>query len=59
MGPCRGGGWMRRDSLFFSVSGRGETLTLSLQMFAVFIAAEAGDPAPSLISFFLALRPGV
>lgn len=51
-----GGGGMRRGSLF-SASGRQETY--SLQMFAVFIAAEAGDPAPSLISFFPALRPGV
>lgn len=52
-----GGGEMRGGSLLFSASGRLETY--SLQMFAVFIAAEARDPAPSLISFFPALWPGV
>ena len=52
-----GGGGMRGGSLLFSASGRLETY--SLQMFAVFIAAEARDPAPSLISFFPALWPGV
>lgn len=53
-GRDRAGG-MRGGSLLFSASGRPGSL---LQMFAVFIAAEARDPAPSLISFFPALWPG-
>ena len=57
LGEGPGGGGMRGGSLLFSASGRLETY--SLQMFAVFIAAEARDPAPSLISFFPALWPGV
>lgn len=60
-GLCEGGqgGGGCAETVCFSRCLDVERLLLSLQMFAVFIAAEAGDPTASLLSFLLALQPGV
>lgn len=60
-GLCEGGqgGGGCAETVCFSRCLDVERLLLSLQMFAMFIAAEAGDPTASLLSFLLALQPGV
>lgn len=60
-GLCEGGqgGGGCAETACFAPCLAAERLLLSFQMFAVFIAAVAGDPTASLLSFLLVLQPGV